>query len=138
MSRGVSPRGGEERSLEVASECDRMEICKIWKQIMISVLAVYENGVLKPTEPLDLQEGQSVQLSVYPHPPLEPLPSPTPEEEDYARRVKAAKSLEELHAVMLTAPPLPEGYDLSEALNANRLAIGERLLFSELSPEDEQ
>ena len=105
---------------------------------MISVLAIYEKGVLRPTEPLDLQEGQRVQLSVYPQLSLQPLPSPTPEEEDYARRVKAAKSLEELYAVMLTAPPLPEGYDLSAALNANRLAIGEPLLFSDLSSEDAQ
>ena len=103
---------------------------------MISVLAVYEKGVLRPTEPLDVQEGQCVQLSVYPRPPLQSLPPPTPEEEDYARRLKAAKNLEELHAVMLTAPPLPEGYDLSEALNATRLAIGERPLFSESPSED--
>jgi predicted DNA-binding antitoxin AbrB/MazE fold protein len=97
---------------------------------MISVLAVFEKGVLRPTEPLDLKEGQNVQLSVYPQLPLQPLPAPTPEEEDYGRRLKAARSLEEIHAVMATAPPLPEGYDLSEALNANRLATGERLLYA--------
>ena len=75
---------------------------------MIRVLAIYENGVLRPTEPLDLKEGQSVQLSVYPRLPLQPIPPPTPEEEDYARRLKAAKTLEEMHAVMLTAPPSPD------------------------------
>ena len=105
---------------------------------MISVLAVYEKGVLRPTEPLDLQEGQSVQLSVYPRLPLQPLRPPTAEEEDYARRVQAVKSVQELHEVMLTAPAQPEGYDLLEALNANRRASGERLLFSDLPPEDAQ
>ena len=51
-----------------------------------------------------------------------------------ARRIKAAQSLEEMYAVMATAPPLPEGYDLSQALNANRRATGERLPFPE--PDD--
>jgi hypothetical protein len=54
----------------------------------------------------------------------------TPEDE-YARRIKAAKSLEEMYAVMETAPPLPEGYDLCKALNANRKVTGERILFPE-------
>ena len=96
---------------------------------MISVLAVYEKGVLRPTEPLDLKEGQSVQLSVYPHLPLQPPRPPTPEEEDYARRVQAVKSLTELHAVMATAPPLPEGYDLIEALNAKYAAQNKGSFF---------
>jgi|SRR5579862_9731597 len=103
---------------------------------MISVMAVFENGVLRPTEPLNLKEGEQVQLSVYPQLPLQPLPPPTPEEEEYRRRVMATKSLAEFFAVMETAPPLPEGYDLIEALNANRLSAGERPLFAEPPSED--
>ena len=99
---------------------------------MISVTAVYENGVLRPREPLKLQEGQTVQLAVYPQQPLMPLRPPTPEEEDFARRIKAAKTLEEMFAVMDTAPPGPEGYDLCKALNDNRKATGQRLLYPEL------
>jgi predicted DNA-binding antitoxin AbrB/MazE fold protein len=102
---------------------------------MISVLAVYENGVLRPKEPLALADGQEVQLTIYPRPPFLPLRTPTPEEEDYARRLAAAKTLQELFAVMETAPPLPEGYDLCKALNENRKATGERLLYPE--PESE-
>jgi hypothetical protein len=36
---------------------------------------------------------------------------------------------------MDTAPPLPEGYDLCKALNENRKATGERLLFPEAEGE---
>ena len=61
------------------------------------------------------------------------LRAPTPAEDDYARRIKAAQSLDEIYAVMATAPPLPEGYDLCQALNANRKATGERLPFPELN-----
>ena len=70
---------------------------------MISVTAVYENGVLNPREPLNLPEGQAVQLAVYPQKPLIPLRPPTPEEEDFARRMMAAKTLEEMFEVMDSA-----------------------------------
>jgi predicted DNA-binding antitoxin AbrB/MazE fold protein len=101
----------------------------------ITIQAVYEGGVLRPTQPLDLAEGATVEVTItgasakQNEPTLRP---PTPEEEDYARRLKAAKSLEEMYAVMATAPPLPEDYDLCRALNANRKATGERLLFPEV------
>ena len=101
---------------------------------VIQVSAIYENGVLRPTEPVNLREGQRVRVSVDPVPDLPALRTPTPEEEDYARRLLAAKSLEEMHAIMETAPPSPEGYDLCKALNENRRQTGERLLFPE--PED--
>ncbi|MDB5313316.1 MAG: hypothetical protein JWO38_7518 [Gemmataceae bacterium] len=100
---------------------------------MTTVLAVYENGVLRPTEPLDLAEGQEVQLTVYPRPPLQAPRPPTPEEQEYISRLKTAKTLQEMFAVMESAPPLPgDGYDLYKALNDNRRATGERLLFPEL------
>ena len=37
-----------------------------------------------------------------------------------------------VYAVMATAPPLPDGYDLCQALNANQKATGERIPFPEL------
>ena len=58
------------------------------------------------------------------------LRPPTSAEKDYSRRINAARSLEEIFAVMATAPGLPDGYDLSQALNANRTATGERPPFS--------
>ena len=103
---------------------------------MIQVPAVYENGVLRPTEPVRLSEGQQVLLYVYPETDLKPVRPPTAEEEEYARRLKAAKSLEEMYAIMETAPPSPEGYDLCAALNENRRLSGERLLFPDPEPGD--
>jgi predicted DNA-binding antitoxin AbrB/MazE fold protein len=73
--------------------------------VVTTILAVYEGGVLRPVEPLSLPEGQAVQLTVYPRPPFLPLRPATPEEEDYARRLKAASTLEEMFAVMAAAPP---------------------------------
>ena len=97
-----------------------------------TIRAVYEGGVLRPVEPLALPEGEMFELTIVPtRPPGPPLRAPPRAEEDYGRRAKAARSLEELYAVMTTAPPLPIGYDLSQALNANRQATGERLLFPE-------
>lgn len=104
--------------------------------MQMTIRAVYQGGLLRPQQPLPLAEGETVDVTIATTKPagsvLRPL---TPEEEDYARRLKAAKSLEEMHAIMATAPPLPDGYDLCRALNANRKATGERLLFPELEDE---
>ena len=85
----------------------------------MTVRAVYQDGVLRPAHPLALAEGETVDVTIAKAAPVTrpPLRPPTPEEEDYARRLKAAKSLEEAHAIMATAPQFPEGYDLCEALN---------------------
>ena len=88
-----------------------------------TIQAIYEGGVLRPNKLLDLPEGEIVQLTIAQiGPPKQPLRAPTAAEEDYARRARAAQTLDELYAVMATATPLPEGYDLSRALNANRQA----------------
>jgi predicted DNA-binding antitoxin AbrB/MazE fold protein len=98
----------------------------------ITVRAVYESGVLRPMEPLALSEGEMVRVTIaQAMPPGPPPRNPTAAEEDYAQRIKAAKSLDEMYAIMATSPPLPEGYDLCQALNANRRATGERILFPE-------
>jgi len=63
----------------------------------LTIQAVYEGGVLRPVEPLALPEGETVQVTIArTTPPRRALRAPTPEEEDYARRIKAAKSLEEM------------------------------------------
>ena len=98
----------------------------------ITVRAVYEHGVLRPVEPLSLPEGEAVDVTIATARSTGPtLRPPTPEEQDYERRIKAVQSLDELYAVMATAPGPPEGYDLSVALNANRAATGERPPFPE-------
>ena len=97
---------------------------------MMSVMAVFENGVFRPREPLNLSEGQSVQLSVYPQIPLVPLRSRTPEEEDYDRRLMACKTLKEAFAVMDEVPPSEE-FDVVKAMNESRRLTG----FREPDPE---
>ena len=102
---------------------------------MTSVTAVYENGMLRPKQPLDLAEGEEVQVAVYPRRPALPPRPPTPEEENYVRRLSAARTIDELHEIMLTAPQTDEDYNLIRALNDNRRATGERLLFPESEEE---
>ena len=95
----------------------------------ITVRAIYEHGVLRPVEPLALPEGEAVDVTIATTKPAAPIMrAPTPDEEDYTRQIKAAQvPRRRMYAVMATAPRLPEGYDLSRALNANREATGERL-----------
>jgi predicted DNA-binding antitoxin AbrB/MazE fold protein len=79
----------------------------------ITVRAIFENGILRPVEPLSLPEGETVDVTIAMGKPAEPiLRPPTPAEQDYARRIKEARSLDEMYAVMETAPGLAEGYDL--------------------------
>ena len=102
----------------------------------ITVRAVYENGVLRPVEPLALAEGETVAVTITAAGPSHSvMRAPSLEEESYSRRLRAAGSLDEMFAVMANAPRMPEGYDLNAALNANRKAAGERLVFPELDDE---
>lgn len=95
---------------------------------MMSILAVYENGVLRPSEPLELAEGQSVQLSVYSIPTDHPLRPRTPEEQDYCHRLQSAKTMAEMMAVIETAPPSPDGdYDIGKTINESRRLTGFRM-----------
>jgi predicted DNA-binding antitoxin AbrB/MazE fold protein len=92
-----------------------------------TVTATYENGVLRPAAPLPLADGATVEIAV-----TRVVPPPTPAEEDALRRIREAKTLEELWAAIDTAPEdeLPPGYDFCEALNENRRLSGDsRLLY---------
>ena len=93
-----------------------------------TVRAVYQDGVLRPERPLPLAEGTAVELTVA---TAEPATAPV-DEEDVLRRMDAAKSLRELFALYESLPPPADGYDLCEALNANRRAAGEPPVYPEL------
>src|SRR6266481_3324520 len=98
----------------------------------MTIRAIYAGGVLRPTKPLALREGEAVDVTIVQMKPLGSALRPsTSAEEEYAWRIKAAQSLEEMYAIMAEAPPLPDGYDLCQALNDNRRATGERPLFPE-------
>src|SRR5205085_5459392 len=88
----------------------------------LTIRAVYEGGILRPLEPLTLPEGETVEVTIAKvNLGGSPLRAPTPEEEDYARRMKAAKSLEEMYAVMETAPSSPDDtYDIIKMINESR------------------
>ncbi len=93
----------------------------------MTIRAVYQGGLLRPDQPLPLAEGETVEVSIATAKPAGAvLRPPTPEEEDYARRIKAAKSLEEMFAIMETAPPSPE-YDIVSMINESRRLSGFRM-----------
>jgi len=85
-----------------------------------SVLAVYENGVFRPTGPVSLKEGETVQLTVTPPTPLS--------RDEVIRRLQEAKTIDEWIAAASAMPDeTPEGYDFYEAMNENRK--GERIPY---------
>src|SRR5579871_4445155 len=88
----------------------------------VTTAAVYENGVLRPVQPLALKEGETVQLTVT-------TPAPRPNDDEIIAMIKAAKSPEELFAILNTYPTAGDGYDLCEALEENRRLDGDLPLF---------
>lgn len=94
---------------------------------MLSVLAVYENGVLRPKQPLDLVEGQTVEITVN-----EPAKAETSlSEEEINHRLRDAKTFQEWFEATKLLPQDDGGYDIVQALNENRKWSGERPLTPE-------
>lgn len=86
----------------------------------VSTTAVYENGVLRPVRPLDLKDGQTVQLTV----------APRPSDEEIIAMMNAAGSLEELFAIYNRYPDdSTDGYDFLKALDENRRIDNAEPLF---------
>jgi predicted DNA-binding antitoxin AbrB/MazE fold protein len=91
---------------------------------MTTVRAVYENGVLRPTQPLALAEGETVELTVS-KPAAEKPPLSL---EEWGRRLMAAKNVQEWVELANSCPdPGPE-YDVIAAMNETRRQNGERPL----------
>jgi predicted DNA-binding antitoxin AbrB/MazE fold protein len=88
-----------------------------------TVRAIYQNGVLRPDRPLPLAEGAAVDVLV----------TPAAEQDEVLRRMRAAKTLEELFDIADSIPAEDDGYDVIRAMNETRRANGERLL----TPDDE-
>jgi predicted DNA-binding antitoxin AbrB/MazE fold protein len=87
----------------------------------------YTGGVLRPATPLPLAEGETVVVTI-----TRPAPPPALTEEEALRRIREAKTLEELFAAMNASAALEpdDGYDLCEALNENRRLSGDvRMLY---------
>ena len=91
---------------------------------MTTVTAVYENGVLRPTRPLALAEGQTVEVTVAEPKPFEPPLTLA----EWEQRIRAAKDIHEWVALANACPDPDPSYDVVERMNENRRASGERLL----------
>jgi predicted DNA-binding antitoxin AbrB/MazE fold protein len=90
------------------------------------VTAVFENGLLRPTKPLQLRNGDRVEITVE-----TPVPATTSPDEAI-RRIRDAKTFDEWIAAAAAAADLEpdDGYDLEKALNDNRRAAGvDRMLY---------
>jgi predicted DNA-binding antitoxin AbrB/MazE fold protein len=92
-----------------------------------TLIAIYEGGVLRPTVPLALAEGETVEITI-----TRPAPPQPPTDEEAIRRIRDAKTLEEMFAAFNASAALEpdDGYDLREALNENRRLSGDvRMLY---------
>lgn len=94
-----------------------------------AVIAIYEDGVLRPTSPLSLAEGERVCITIQ-EPRNGQVPAADDSRADDAEttRDQAARALVQSLLDSKDADDLPDGYDFLEALNANRV-VGERPLF---------
>jgi predicted DNA-binding antitoxin AbrB/MazE fold protein len=86
----------------------------------ITVRATYEGGMLRPAQPLQLAEGESVDLTIA------PVPSAPISDEEFLRRIAATKTYSEMLKVMDLLPPDDGSYDIIKALDENRRWSGER------------
>lgn len=87
--------------------------------------AVFENGTLRPLQPLALENGETVDITVSRQTPAERL-----SEEEIVRMIQGAKTLEEAFTILDKYPDDDDGYDLAAALNENRRLSGDaRVLF---------
>jgi predicted DNA-binding antitoxin AbrB/MazE fold protein len=90
----------------------------------ITVQAVYAGGVLRPLEPLALQEGQAVDVTVVPTTSTALL-----SEDEIVRRIRGCKTFKEWLEVTGLLPSDDGGYDIVKALDDNRRWSGERPLL---------
>lgn len=90
---------------------------------MISVTAVYENGVLRPTTPLELREGQTVEVTV--SDPPQPMTF-----EEWKEKMQATKTFREWADLAGACPATDDDpdYDIVKAINETRKVTGFRVV----------
>ena len=89
----------------------------------LTATAVYENGLLRPTQPLPLQEGETVAITLTREAPNDSQDT----EHASVRRIQGARTLQEWIDAANESTEEDDGYDLLRALDENRK--GERPLF---------
>jgi predicted DNA-binding antitoxin AbrB/MazE fold protein len=92
--------------------------------MVVNIRAIYENGVLRPEQPLPLAEGEWVDIRL-----TRSDPAGMKLTEPIEQQLRAAKTLAEMFAVVDALPESEDDYDLLRALDENRK--GERPLFPE-------
>ncbi len=94
-----------------------------------TIRAVFQAGMLRPLQPLDLTEGETVEVTVA----RDELPLLPLSEEELIQRIQSAQTISEWVEATKLLPADDGGYDIVKALNDNRIWSGERPL---LSPEE--
>lgn len=89
-----------------------------------NVTAIYENGVLRPTEALPLKDGERIELTL-------DIPATETARNEAIQRIRTAKNFDEWIDAANEAAKLepPENHDFLESLNETRRQAGERPLF---------
>jgi predicted DNA-binding antitoxin AbrB/MazE fold protein len=88
---------------------------------MIIVSAVYENGVLRPTAPIDLKEGETVELAVTRG------AGPKRDANDWAAGLRSANSIQEWVELANACPEPDPDFDIAAAINESRRLTGFRM-----------
>jgi predicted DNA-binding antitoxin AbrB/MazE fold protein len=86
----------------------------------ITIQAVYEGGVLRPVQPLDFAEGETVEVTVVKRKPPLTL-------DEWERQIRAAKSFQEWVALANACPDPGPDFDIVNAINESRRLTGFRL-----------
>ncbi len=93
----------------------------------LTIQAVYEGGILRPTRPLALPEGQTVDVTIV---PASSGSSPAPVSDDeMVRRIQACQTYQEWLEVTKSLPTDDAGFDIVQALDENRRWSGKRPLL---------
>jgi predicted DNA-binding antitoxin AbrB/MazE fold protein len=86
---------------------------------MITVRAIYENGLLRPAHPLPLAEGETVEITVANASPASP--------EEWERKIRAANTIQEWADLANVCPQTDPDFDIVKAMNESRRLTGFRL-----------
>lgn len=89
-----------------------------------TVPAVFENGKLRPEVPLQLKEGEKVQVTI-----RSLARSEADANEDLTQLLKSATTIHEWIEATKQLPGDDGGYDIVNALNENRIWSGTRPLL---------
>lgn len=93
----------------------------------MTIQAVYQGGILRPVQPLALEEGEIVDITIT---KSNPAAQPASKEE-ITHRLQSAGTITDWVEATKLLPPDDGGYDILRALNENRLWSGERGLISD-------